>query len=135
MNYSNWALLMKVKLKARGLWSAVESGGGDHQEDMIALDVLSSAVPPNMVSVVASKDTTKLVWETIKMMWVGDDRIRVAAAQHLRQFEMAEIKEESIEDYSMRLSGMVHHLATLGETITEPKVVGKFLRNIPHKYK
>jgi hypothetical protein len=28
-NYSDWALLMKVKLKARGLWSTVESGGGD----------------------------------------------------------------------------------------------------------
>jgi hypothetical protein len=28
-NYSDWALLMKVKLKARGLWSVVESSGGD----------------------------------------------------------------------------------------------------------
>jgi hypothetical protein len=100
---------MKVKLKARGLWSAVESGDDDHQEDMMALDVLSSAVPPEMVSVVVSKDTDKLTWETIKTMRVGDDRIRTAAAQHLLcQFETAEIKEEeSIEDYSMRLSGMV----------------------------
>jgi hypothetical protein len=43
-NYSDWALLLKVKLKAKGLWSVVESGGGDHHEDMMALDVLSSAV-------------------------------------------------------------------------------------------
>jgi hypothetical protein len=35
----------------------------------------------------------------------------------------------------MRLSGMVQHLATLGETVAEPKVVGKFLRSVPHKYK
>jgi hypothetical protein len=28
-NYSNWALLMKVKLKARGLWAAMEPSGGD----------------------------------------------------------------------------------------------------------
>ncbi len=136
-NYSDWTLLMKVKLKARGLWSAVESGGGDHQEDMMALDVLSSAAPPEMVSAVASKDTTKSAWETIKTMRVGDDRVRAAATQHLlRQFETAEIKvEESIEDYSMRLSGMVQHLAKLGETVAEPKVVGKFLRSVPHKYK
>jgi hypothetical protein len=26
-------------------------------------------------------------------------------------------------------------LATLGETVAEPKVVGKFLRSVPHKYK
>jgi hypothetical protein len=30
---------------------------------------------------------------------------------------------------------MVQHLATLGETVAEPKVVGKFLRSVPHKYK
>jgi hypothetical protein len=56
--------------------------------------------------------------------------------QHLlRQFETTKIKEEeSIED-SMRLSGMVQHLATLGETIAETKVVGKFLRSVYHKYK
>jgi hypothetical protein len=107
---------MKVKLKARGLWSVVESGGGDHQEDIMALDVLSSAVPPNMVSAVASKDTAKSAWETIKTMRVGDDRVRAVAVQHLlHQFETVEIKdEESIENYSMRLSGMVQHLAMLG---------------------
>jgi hypothetical protein len=97
-----------VKLKAKGLWSVVESGGGDHQEDMMALDVLSSAVPPEMVSAVASKDMAKSAWETIKTLRVGDDRMRAAATQHhLRQFEIAEVKEESIEDYLMRLGGMV----------------------------
>jgi hypothetical protein len=137
MNYSDWAQLMKVKLKARGLWSAVETGDGDHQEDMLALDLLSSAVPPEMVSAVVSKDTTKVAWETIKTMRIGDDRVREVAAQHLLcQFETTEIKEEeSIEDYSMRLSGMVQHLATLGEIITEQKVIGKFLHSVPHKYK
>jgi hypothetical protein len=39
-NYSDRALLMKVKLKARGLWKVVNSGGKDTQEDMMALDVL-----------------------------------------------------------------------------------------------
>jgi hypothetical protein len=128
---------MKVKLKARGLWSAIESGGGDHKEDMMALDVMSSAVPPEMVSAVASKDTANSAWETIKTMRVGDDRVGAAVVHHLlRQFETAEIKEEeSIEDYSMRLSSMVQHLATLGETIVEPKVVGKFLRSVHHMYK
>jgi hypothetical protein len=28
-NYSNWALLMKVKLKKRALWSVIEDGGAD----------------------------------------------------------------------------------------------------------
>jgi hypothetical protein len=74
-NYSNWALLMKVKLKAHGLWVAVEPGSGDLQDGMMALDVLSSAVPPKMVSVVASQDTAKGMWDTIKVMRVSDDRV------------------------------------------------------------
>jgi hypothetical protein len=71
---------MKVKLKARGLWPAVESGRGNHQEDMMALDVLSSTVPLEMVSVVASKDMAKSAWETIKTMRIGDDHVRAAVA-------------------------------------------------------
>jgi hypothetical protein len=59
MNYSDWALLMKVKLKARGLWAALEPSGGDHQDDMMALNVLSSVMPPEMVSVVVSQATAK----------------------------------------------------------------------------
>jgi hypothetical protein len=65
---------------------------------MMALDVLSSAVPPEMVSMVASKDTAKVAWNTIKTMQVGDDCITAAA-----EFK----EEESIEDYSMRLSDIV----------------------------
>jgi hypothetical protein len=40
-----------------------------------------------------------------------------------------------MEDFSMRLSGMVQHLATLGEIVEEPKVVSKFLRCVPHRYR
>jgi hypothetical protein len=28
-NYSDWAILVKVKLKERALWSAIEKGGTD----------------------------------------------------------------------------------------------------------
>jgi hypothetical protein len=66
-------------------------------------------------------------------MRISDDSVRVSTAQQLsRQFENGTLKEdESIEDFSMRLSGMVQHLATLGETVEEPKVVGKFFQSVP----
>jgi hypothetical protein len=44
-NYSDWALLMKVKLKARALWSVIENGGADQQQEMMVLDALCGAVP------------------------------------------------------------------------------------------
>jgi hypothetical protein len=103
---------------------------------MMALNVLSSAVPPEMVAAVASKTSAKAAWDTIKTMRVGDKRVRELMVQQLlQQFETAEFKEgEAMEDFSMRLSGMVQHLATLGEIVEEPKVVSKFLRCVPHWY-
>jgi hypothetical protein len=74
---------MMVKLKARGLWSVVDPGGGDDQEDMMALDVLSSAVPSEMVAAVASKASAKAAWDTIKTMRVGDECAQESTAQQL----------------------------------------------------
>jgi hypothetical protein len=114
----------------------VEKGDKDPQEDMMALDFLSSAVPPEMVSVVVSRDTVKEAWEVIKVLQVDDDCRRASTVyQLLQQIENATFKEdESIEDFSMCLSGMVQHLATLGETVEDSKVVGKFLRSVPYCY-
>jgi hypothetical protein len=50
---------MKVKLKMQSLWSIIEDGGADQQEKMMALDALCSAVPSEMVPMIAKKDTTK----------------------------------------------------------------------------
>jgi hypothetical protein len=78
INYSDWVLLMKVKLKAWGVWSTVESDSGDLQEDIMALHVLSSAMPLEIVSAVVSKDSTKEAWDVIKTLWVGADRVRAS---------------------------------------------------------
>jgi hypothetical protein len=50
---------MKVKLKARALWSVIENGGVNQQEEMMALDALCGAVPPEMVSTITKKEMTK----------------------------------------------------------------------------
>jgi membrane protein insertase Oxa1/YidC/SpoIIIJ len=50
---------MKVKLKARALWSIIEDGGTDQQEEMMALYVLYDVVPLEMVPMITKKETTK----------------------------------------------------------------------------
>jgi hypothetical protein len=137
INYSEWAMLMKVKLKARGLWVAVEKGDVDPQEDMMALGALVSAVPPEMVATVADKKTAKEAWDVIATMRVGDDRVKKAAAQQLHsQFDRAMFREgESVEDFALRLNGMVATLATLGEIVEEFTVVEKILRCVPPRLK
>jgi hypothetical protein len=76
INYSDWALLMKVKLKTRAIWSIIEDGGADQQEEMMALDALCGAVPPEMVLTITKKEMNKEIWDAIMTMRVGDDSVK-----------------------------------------------------------
>ncbi|CAA6674804.1 unnamed protein product [Spirodela intermedia] len=121
-NYSDWALLMKVKLRARLLWTAIEKG---------------AAVPPEMWPVIANKETAKEAWEAIATMRIGDDRVKKTSAQNLRrQFDSATFKEgESVEDYALRLNSMASTLTTLGDKVEETQVVEKIIRSVPQRFR
>ncbi|CAA6662425.1 unnamed protein product [Spirodela intermedia] len=136
-NYFDWALLMKVKLRARLLWTAIEKGGVEPHEDMQAFDALCSAVPPEMWPVIANKETAKEAWEAIVTMRIGNDRIKKTSAQNLRrQFDSATFKEgESVEDYALRLNSMASTLTTLGDKVEETQVVEKIIRSVPQRFR
>ena len=136
-NYSDWALLMKVKLIARLLWTTIEKGGLKPHEDMQALDALYSAVPPEMWPVIADKETAKEAWEAIATMRIGDDCVKKTSAQNLlRQFDSTTFKDgESIEDYALRLNSMASTLTTLGDKVGESQVVEKIIRSVPQRFK
>ncbi|CAA7389732.1 unnamed protein product [Spirodela intermedia] len=117
-NYDDWALLMKVKLRARLLWTAIEKGAVEPHEDMQALDALCSAVPPEMWPVIANKETAKEAWEAIATMRIGDDR-----------------EGESVDDYALRLNSMASTLNTLGDKVEETQVVKKIIRSVPQRFR
>jgi hypothetical protein len=79
-NYVEWSTIMKVMLRGRGLWAAVTTGPADEQEGL-------KAVPPKLVTPLVSADdaTAKKAWEKLKMMRLGDERIREARAQQMRR--------------------------------------------------
>ena len=95
------------------------------REDMAALSALIRAVPPEMVPVLAVKETAAEAWEAIKLMRVGVDRAREATAQRLRkEFEVITFKDgESLDAFGMRITGIVNNLRSLGDTVEEIKVV------------
>jgi hypothetical protein len=103
----------------------------------MALDAICSAVPTEMITSLATKETALEAWESIKTMRIGDDRIRKASAQKLRQeYEILDFRDvEGVEDFAMRLSGMVNQLAVLGDPEPDDKVVLKFLRIVRPRFK
>jgi hypothetical protein len=137
-NYNDWTLLMKIKLQAWCLWRAIDPGDDvSEPEDRLALDALCSAVPPEMVSTLAIKPTAKLAWEAVRIMRIGDDRVRKTTAQRVRrQYEELALKEgEGVEDFSLRLTNIVRQLATLGDPEDPTKVVEKYLCIARGRYK
>ena len=65
-NYTQWSLVTKVKMQARNLWDAIEPGGVSLQEDRMALDAITSAVPTEMVASLAAKDSALEAWNAVK---------------------------------------------------------------------
>jgi hypothetical protein len=102
MNYNQWALLMHIKLEARGLWAVVDPVGADFQLDRMALDAICNVVPAEMIVALAMKNSASEVWESIRMMCVGDERIQKASAKKVRhEYELLEFyKGEGIKDFA-----------------------------------
>jgi hypothetical protein len=136
-NYDTWSLLMKLKMEARDLWEAVDTGDVDFHDDRTAFDAICSAVPEEMVPKLATKPSAKDAWEAIKTMRIDDDRMRRSTAQTVRvEYEEIKFKEgESVEDFSLRLTNLVQRLAVLGDPEPQHKVVRKYLRVAKPRYK
>ncbi|CAN6214111.1 unnamed protein product [Urochloa humidicola] len=132
-NYTQWSLLMKLKMKARHLWEAIEPGGVAPHEDCMALEAIASVVPTEMVASLLTKETALEAWNAVKERRIGSDQVQRTEAQRLlREFEnMSFTSGESVDDYTMRLQNIVAALETVGETIPPWRVVEKLLRTVP----
>jgi hypothetical protein len=136
-NYSNWAFLMKVKLKAWALWSVMEDGSTDQQEEMMALDALYSVVLSEMVPMIAKMAMAKRAWDAIVTMRVEDDCVMKAMVQPLCwKFDLSMFDDgETVEDYVLCLSGMVACLTMLSEEVKDGEIVAKMLQSLPPRFK
>ncbi|CAN6237842.1 unnamed protein product [Urochloa humidicola] len=114
---------MKVMLRARNLWDAIEYGDCDcdFQEDCMAREVLILSVPPEMVPQVAKKKLAAETWDAIKTMCVGSNKVQKGRAQQLhRDFEAMVFRSgEKVDEFSLRLSNLVINLEELGEEMEE----------------
>ena len=57
-NYDEWAVTMKVKLRARRLWNAIDKDT-DNKEDMLALEAIIAAVPAEYREPLEVKNSAK----------------------------------------------------------------------------
>ena len=96
---------MKVKLRARRLWNAIDKGTDNEEDDMSALEAILAVVSAEYREPLGAKNSVKEAWEAIAVIRVSSDHAKKATAQLLKQ-EYATLKfkdGELVDDFSLRL--------------------------------
>ncbi|XP_066334463.1 uncharacterized protein [Miscanthus floridulus] len=127
---------MKVKLRARWLWNAIDKGTDNEEDDISALKAILAVVPAEYREPLGAKSSSKEAWKAIAAMHVSSNRAKKATAQLLKQ-EYANLKfkdGESVEDFSLRLQTHISTLRSHGVTIDEQEAFSKYLHSVPAKH-
>ena len=84
----------------------------------------------------AKKDSTKAMWESLQTMHVGVKRVKEAKVPTLKsEFKTIHMKDgESIDDIAMKLMTIAKDIHLLGDKVKEIFLVKKFLRDVPLRF-
>jgi hypothetical protein len=136
INCYDSASLMHVMLHARGLWIAMSEGTSDYTEDRMAPEVISKAVPVGMMSSIASKASTKVVWESITLRNVGVDRVHMVKARSIKhEFDSLMFNnDELVDDFGTCIGQIMNKPAVLGFEYKAEEILWRFVQALPPKF-
>ncbi|XP_074362404.1 uncharacterized protein LOC141702673 [Apium graveolens] len=128
-NYFMWSLKMKVFMHAQGVWEAAST------DDKVVMAAIYQGISEDMLLSFAEKKIAKQAYEAIKTQYMGANRVKDAKVKTLRaDFESLTMKEtDEMEDFYIKLSGIVTYIRMLGEDMAESNIVKKLLRVVPSK--
>jgi hypothetical protein len=98
-NYTVWAIKVEAILDAQGVWEAVSPADGtmtvDEKKNKTARAQLLGALSEDILMHVSMKKTAKEVWDSLKMRFVGADRVKKARLSTLHgEFDKLYMAEE-----------------------------------------
>ncbi|CAO2169019.1 unnamed protein product [Urochloa humidicola] len=133
-NYATWVMRIKFLLQANGVWGAVDRGkkqtieAVDEVQEQLALSLISQSIDDDTLLRVSEKETTYDVWEALRSMHVGIERVREARVQSLRA------DAESVDDFAGKFMTLVGRIRELVDAVEEKYVVKKLLRSVSTKF-
>nr|GEU42316.1 zinc finger, CCHC-type [Tanacetum cinerariifolium] len=139
LNYSLWAIRMKIILEANGLWEAIEPNEktqADNRKDKTVITFLYQALPEDQLLQITKHKTAKAIWDTLKTRHIGEESVQQARLQTLKfDFEMLHMKEdETIDTFTEKLTTLVNKAASLGHTMEDETLVRKLLNAVPNRF-
>nr|GEU97365.1 hypothetical protein [Tanacetum cinerariifolium] len=122
---SSFMMRMEVLLGIHGVWDVVDPGSDDAKKNNIVKGLLFQSIPEDLVMQIGNLKNGKEMWEAIKTRNLGDDRVKEARLQTLiTEFKnLKMLDNDSIDAYAAKLSGIAFKSATLGEVMSELKLV------------
>ena len=140
---------MMTMFKSQELWDLIENGFEDthpeqpdqqlrdnRKKDAKALFFIQQAVDDLIFPRIAAATTSTEAWETLKQEYMGDKKVIAVKMQTLRRnFETLGMqKNEKVQEYLSRVSGIVNHMKSFGESLSNETIVCKVLRSLPPKF-
>ncbi|XP_075483565.1 uncharacterized protein LOC142523718 [Primulina tabacum] len=101
-----------------------------------ALNAIFTSVDVNMFSLITNCTSAKSAWDILQRHCEGSESVRRTRLRMLTsKFEMMRMEEsENILDYDRRLREMANETFSLGDPISNERLVSKVLRSLPERF-
>ncbi|KAL0844254.1 hypothetical protein Bca101_017500 [Brassica carinata] len=153
-HWDHWSEVMENFFRAKGLWNLIEIGYEEPApatvltpEQLQQLDdaktndhklkhYLYQSIDRETMEQILDRKTSKIIWESLKKKYGGNDRVKKSLLQKLRRdFELLEMKEtELVDEYFKRVLAITNQMRSNGETMADSNVVQKILRTLSEKF-
>ncbi|XP_074363226.1 uncharacterized protein LOC141703678 [Apium graveolens] len=153
-DYDHWSMIMKNFLRSKEYWVAVEKGYNEPDsrdkltpaeitsleemklKDLKAKNYLFQSIDKSILKTITQKETSKQLWDSVKVKCQGNARVKRAQLNRLRRdFEVLAMKQgESITDYFGRVMTIANDTRNYGEDMADVKIVEKILRTLTDKW-
>ncbi|XP_021819121.1 uncharacterized protein LOC110761055 [Prunus avium] len=109
----------------------------DKNKNAKALSLIQGALTDELFPRIRNEKTAKGAWEILRREFRGDKKVRAVKLQAIRaDFEYLRMNDvESLDDYLARFFEIVNNLKSLGEDVTEKRIVQKLLMSLSRRYK
>ncbi|XP_073041992.1 uncharacterized protein [Primulina eburnea] len=115
-------------------WTADEVQNSNHNSK--ALNAIFTSVDMNMFSLITNCTSAKSAWDILQSHCEGSESVRRTRLRMLTsEFEMMRMEEsENILEYDRRLREIANEAFSVGESISNERLVSKVLRSLPERF-
>nr|GEW41706.1 zinc finger, CCHC-type [Tanacetum cinerariifolium]GFB29056.1 zinc finger, CCHC-type [Tanacetum cinerariifolium] len=126
-NYTLWSILVETVLRAYGLWESIDpvtEATVDEKKNYTTKAIIFQTLPEDILLQVVKYKDVKDVKESIRVQYLGADRVQKVRLQTLRsELEMLKMKEnDTINDFSGKVGSVMAKFKSLGSMLYEEVV-------------